>query len=109
MSSLFVVFIVASSIWVGADASQRDWSHGGLAKSPAGWIVGSLLLWIVVFPVYLAQRSYAPKKQHGPGNGSTPPQTRSDEHLLSATSIPPPTMSVPPPSRTAGGNPLDRP
>jgi hypothetical protein len=57
---LLVVLVVAgTTIWVGVDASKRDWSGG---SGTATWVVGCILLWIVVFPVYLAKRGKAPLK-----------------------------------------------
>jgi hypothetical protein len=32
------------------------------ANSPTKWIIGMLLLWIIVSPVYLAKRGQAPRK-----------------------------------------------
>jgi hypothetical protein len=57
-----LVVVIGTAIWVGLDASQRDWSNNKFAKSPAVWVLGCLLLWIVAFPVYLAQRSSVPLK-----------------------------------------------
>jgi hypothetical protein len=59
---LIVLAIVATTIWVGVDASGRDWSGDRFANSPTKWIIGMLLLWIIVFPVYLARRGRAPQK-----------------------------------------------
>ena len=58
---LILLVVVGSSIWVGFDASGRDWSQDGFAKSATGWVVGCLLIWIIVFPLYLARRGRAPK------------------------------------------------
>ena len=54
--------VVGSAIWVGIDASHRDFSGSGFASKTWHWVVGILLLWIVVFPVYLAKRGQAPVK-----------------------------------------------
>jgi peptidoglycan biosynthesis protein MviN/MurJ (putative lipid II flippase) len=64
VSALILLIIVATTIWLGVDASQRDWSASSFAKRPGLWIFGSLALWIVVFPVYLVARGHAPLKQH---------------------------------------------
>jgi hypothetical protein len=56
------LIVVATTIWVGVDASHRDWSDGSFADKTWKWVVGSLLLWIVVFPVYLVKRGSAPRK-----------------------------------------------
>ena len=62
MFDIFVLLVVGTTIWLGVDASRRDWSDSGFAKSTTQWVIGSLLLWIVVFPVYLAKRGSAPLK-----------------------------------------------
>jgi hypothetical protein len=60
---LLVLFIVlATTVWVGVDASGRDWSADRFANSTTKWVIGMLLLWIVVFPVYVARRGRAPLK-----------------------------------------------
>jgi len=62
MQGLFLVIIVATTVWVGVDASGRDWSNSSFADTTWKWVAGSLLLWIVVFPVYLVKRGAAPRK-----------------------------------------------
>jgi membrane protease YdiL (CAAX protease family) len=65
MGALILLVIVASTIWVGFDASGRDFTTGKrwvMAKGPVGWALGCLVLWIVFFPAYLAQRGRAPVK-----------------------------------------------
>ena len=59
MVELIFLVVVGTTIWVGVDASQRDWDG---RFDTGGWVVGCLLLWIVVFPIYLAQRNKAPLK-----------------------------------------------
>jgi hypothetical protein len=59
---LFLLLFVATTIWVGVDASRRDWSDHGFANATWKWIVGLLLLWIVAFPIYLVQRNRVPAK-----------------------------------------------
>jgi hypothetical protein len=56
VTSLLLLFVVASTIWVYFDAKGRDWSGDNVATSPFTWAAGTLLLWIVIFPVYLAKR-----------------------------------------------------
>ena len=56
MTFVFAVLIIATTAWVAYDARQRDWSGSSFAGSAWIWVVGSLLLWIVVFPLYLFQR-----------------------------------------------------
>jgi hypothetical protein len=50
MIELIVLVVLGTTVWVGFDAHQRghDW---------LGWAVGCLLLWVVVFPWYLAHRA----------------------------------------------------
>jgi hypothetical protein len=62
MLELVWLVIIGTTIWVGVDASKRDWTGNSFAKSPAVWVVGCLLIWIVAFPVYLVARSHAPLK-----------------------------------------------
>ena len=47
----------------GVDASHRDWSNHSLSNTTWKWVVVSLLLWIVAFPLYLAQRGRVPAKR----------------------------------------------
>lgn len=57
---LFVALVVVgTTIWVGIDASKRDWQG---KSGTATWVAGCILLWIVVFPIYLAKRNKAPLK-----------------------------------------------
>jgi hypothetical protein len=53
---LIIFMIVSTSIWVYVDAQQREWSQSSFANRPWKWLLGSLLLWILVFPLYLTQR-----------------------------------------------------
>jgi hypothetical protein len=62
MQAVIALLIVATTAWVGYDASRRDWSGHSFADRTWKWVVGSLLLWIVVLPVYLVQRAKAPTK-----------------------------------------------
>jgi len=52
------LFVLGSSIWVGFDSHalgmKRDKEKG--VYGPWFWFIGSLLLWIVIFPAYLAKR-----------------------------------------------------
>jgi hypothetical protein len=57
-SAVFLI-VVATSVWVGFDARSRDWSGNAFADRPWKWVAGSLLLWIVIFPMYLAKRGQA--------------------------------------------------
>jgi hypothetical protein len=67
MIGLLLLFVIGSTVWVGFDAAGRDFSSTAkwvMARGAAGWVVGCLLLWIVFFPAYLAQRSRAPHKSN---------------------------------------------
>jgi len=63
---LVLLVVVGTTIWVGVDASRREWGEG--KTGTAGWVVGCVLLWIVCFPIYLAKRRDAPLKE----NASSP-------------------------------------
>ncbi len=54
------VLVVPSAIWVGVDSAKREWEDG---SSTAAWVLGTLLLWIVVFPWYLVKRGRVPLKE----------------------------------------------
>lgn len=43
-------FVLATSVWVFMDAREK-----GLPR-PAGWALGCVLLWIVIFPWYISRR-----------------------------------------------------
>jgi hypothetical protein len=70
---LLALLIFGSSLWMAIDAynlglyrSDRDL---GLARThPIAWFTGGLLLWILVFPIYLASRpkmvQFACDRQH---------------------------------------------
>jgi hypothetical protein len=58
-ASLIVLVVVGTTIWVGLDASKRDWRGG---SGTATWVVGCILLWIVIFPIYIVKRGRAPLK-----------------------------------------------
>jgi hypothetical protein len=62
MQAFILLLIVGTTIWIGVDASQRDWRENRFCNTAWKWVVGSLLLWIVIFPVYLVQRGRAPQK-----------------------------------------------
>jgi hypothetical protein len=62
VTALLLLVVLATTIWVGVDASGRDWSGDRFAKSTTKWVIGTLLLWIVVFPLYVARRGRAPLK-----------------------------------------------
>lgn len=55
-------FLFGSVIWIGFDASKRDFSTSRFASKTWQWVVGAIFLWIIVFPVYLFKRGNAPLK-----------------------------------------------
>lgn len=57
---IVLLVVVASTIWVGVDASHREWPKG--SNGTGSWVVGCLLLWIIVFPWYLSRRGKVPLK-----------------------------------------------
>lgn len=59
---MLIVWLV-STVWVGIDASARDWSQvdGAGPHSTGGWIAFCLLFGILVVPRYLWVRRRAPK------------------------------------------------
>ena len=60
MGELIGLIVVATSIWVYFDAralgARRGLQSGLADMSPLGWALASLLLWIVAFPFYVANR-----------------------------------------------------
>lgn len=52
--------VLATSIWMAADASKLGYDRrdvrGLAAMGPVGWFFCGLLLWIVAFPLYLIKR-----------------------------------------------------
>lgn len=61
MEALLVTIWLGSTIWVGFDSKAigaRRGAMAGLANmGPLGWFLSCLLLWIIAFPLYLANRS----------------------------------------------------
>jgi hypothetical protein len=62
VTALVAVLVLGSTIWVGVDASGRNWRRNRFCDRTWKWVVGCLFLWIVAFPVYLAQRGPVPTK-----------------------------------------------
>ncbi len=65
-AGLFAIgFLLVSAVWIYTDAKSigaRKGLVGGIANNtPMMWAVGAVLMWIIVVPVYLANRS---KIQH---------------------------------------------
>jgi len=61
VTQLVVIVVLGSTVWVAVDARGRDWSRSSISGTPGGWALGTLLLWIVFFPLYLAARATAPR------------------------------------------------
>ena len=62
-AALVLLVIAGSTAWLAVDASKRDWTENSFAKNVPSWVIGSLVLWIVVFPLYVfAHRKKAPLK-----------------------------------------------
>ncbi len=61
MSTVVLLIVIGTSIWVWVDArgiGARKGLISGLANmGPFAWFLSSLFLWIIAFPVYLAKRS----------------------------------------------------
>jgi hypothetical protein len=62
LTALVFLVIFATTLWLGVDASRRDWSSSTFARSAGVWVFGSLAMWIVIFPLYLLTRARAPLK-----------------------------------------------
>jgi hypothetical protein len=39
MAMLVLLVVVGTVVWVGADASKRDWSDDRFVKSTTGWVL----------------------------------------------------------------------
>lgn len=64
-TAVLVVIVAATDIWVYADAQRFTATGtpvvlriGGLTiQTPGAWVLGCLVLWIFMFPMYLVSRS----------------------------------------------------
>jgi putative oligomerization/nucleic acid binding protein len=65
---LFTLVVLGTTIWLGFDANKRDVGRA----SRVTWVLGALLFWVVVFPIYLIRRRRVPFKGD---NSSSPPET----------------------------------
>jgi hypothetical protein len=63
MFVLAIIVVIGSTVWVGFDAHDRDFSESNMARGPFAWMLGCLILWILFFPAYLAQRSRFPMEE----------------------------------------------
>jgi len=66
VTAAVILIVLVTSVWVGFDARSRDWSDNSFADAPWKWVVGSLVLWIVVFPLYLVKRGQAASASAAP-------------------------------------------
>jgi hypothetical protein len=62
MGALFLLTMLVTTVWVGIDASQRDWTNNSFARSAIVWVFGVVVMWLIVFPVYLVARNKAPRR-----------------------------------------------
>lgn len=53
---------LGSIVWIGFDASKRDFSDSRFANKTWQWVVGAIFLWLLVVPLYLVRRRRAPLK-----------------------------------------------
>lgn len=75
---IVLLVVVGTTIWVATDVGKRNWKPG--SSGAATWVVGCILLWIIVFPMYLIQRSKTTEKGTAlPGGGiATSPRTNAN-------------------------------
>jgi hypothetical protein len=100
VTSAVILLMLGTTIWVGFDARSRDWSDSSFADQPWKWVVGCLLLWIVVFPVYLVKRGQAGRASPvtpiaSPPSAAQPPPGWTAEQMAAAGG---------PSSPSSGGN-----
>jgi hypothetical protein len=102
MTVVLFLIVVGTTVWVGVDASQRDFSNARGARTTLGWVVGMLLLWFVFLPLYLVERNRAsPKKGRTvarPAGPLLPAADGPDPSWIPPTPTPPaPSSSIGPP------------
>lgn len=76
MQTVVFLVVIGTTIWVGIDASGKDFSRSSLARSTAIWVLGCVAMWILVFPLYLYERGRVPRKgapRPAAGGGWAPP------------------------------------
>jgi len=49
-------FTLACAAWIWLDAKKRDWTGDGFANKPWKWALGTAILWIIAFPLYVLRR-----------------------------------------------------
>lgn len=61
MNGVLSLFVLASAIWMGVDASQLAYDKRDIrglgAMGPTGWFLCGLFFWIFAFPFYLTKRA----------------------------------------------------
>jgi hypothetical protein len=80
---LIVPIVIGTSIWVYFDAKEIGAKRVGgksfVNMGPVAWMVCCLLLWIVVFPIYLAKRAGFKERFRKAGQSAQPPSVKHDE------------------------------
>ena len=62
-AALVLLAVAGSTAWLAVDASKRDWTDNSFGRNAASWVIGSLLLWPLIFPMYVfVHRKKAPLK-----------------------------------------------
>jgi hypothetical protein len=59
------IVVISAAIWVGFDAANRDWSGNRIGNKTWHWVLGTLLFFLLVLPLYLYQRGRVPLKGSG--------------------------------------------
>ena len=87
--SVLLIVVIGSSIWVFADAKSIGVRKGQLKgvcdMGPVGWFFASLGLWIIGFPMYLANRSELKRinrKSVSPAAASQPDSQDFEQQLI---------------------------
>ena len=62
-AALVLLAVAGSTAWLAVDASKRDWTDNSFGRNVPSWVIGSLLLWPLIFPMYVfVHRKKAPLK-----------------------------------------------
>jgi hypothetical protein len=62
MPSALPLIGLVLTVWVGIDANRRDWQDYRFCNRTWKWVVGSLLIPLITFLVYLHSRKRVPLK-----------------------------------------------
>ena len=54
--------LIGSVVWIAIDAPRRDWEGNRFCDATWKWVLGSILLWYVAFPMYVIMRRRVPLK-----------------------------------------------